>query len=146
MINDAGKELIKSFEGLRLKAYKCSANKDTIGYGNTFYEDGRLVKPGDAITLERANKMFDFILGKFANKTKAVIKSDVNENQLAALVSFAYNCGVANLMNSTLLKKVNANPDDQSIVDEFKKWNKAAGKVLPGLVKRREAEAKLYFK
>lgn len=145
MINDAGKELIKSYEGLRLKSYKCSAGKDTIGFGATFYEDGRPVKPGDTITLERAHKLFDFIISKFANKVKSLVKSEVNENQTAALVSFAYNCGIANLMNSTLLKKVNANPNDPTIADEFKKWTKASGKVLQGLVKRREAEAKLYF-
>jgi len=145
MINEAGKELIKSYEGLRLKSYKCSAGKDSIGFGSTFYEDGRPVKPGDTITLERANKLFDFIISKFTNKVKGLVKSEINENQLSALVSFAYNCGIANLMNSTLLKKVNANPNDPTIADEFKKWTKAGGKVLQGLVKRREAEAKLYF-
>lgn len=146
MINKAGKDLIKSYEGLRLESYKCSANKDTIGYGNTFYEDGRPVKPGDKITLERANQLFDFIIDKFAKKVKTMVKSDINENQFAALVSFAYNCGMANLMNSTLLKKVNANPNDPSIADEFKKWTKAGGKQLQGLVKRRQAESELYFK
>jgi len=145
MINEAGKELIKSYEGLRLKSYKCSAGKDTIGFGVTFYEDGRPVKPGDTITLERAHKLFDFIISKFTNKVKSLVKTEINDNQLSALVSFAYNCGIANLMNSTLLKKVNANPNDPTIEDEFKKWTKAGGKQLGGLVKRREAEAKLYF-
>lgn len=146
MINKAGKDLIKSYEGLRLEAYKCSANKDTIGYGNTFYEDGRPVKKGDKISLERANQLFDFIIDKFAKKVKTLVKSEINENQFAALVSFAYNCGMANLMNSTLLKKVNADPNDPSIADEFKKWTKAGGKQLQGLVRRRQAESELYFK
>ena len=145
MINKAGKDLIKSYEGLRLTAYKCSANVDTIGYGNTFYEDGTKVKPGDKITLDRANKLFDFIIEKFAVKVKELIKKDVTENQFAALVSFAYNCGTAALSKSTLLKKVNANPNDPSIKDEFMKWTKAGGKQLTGLVKRRASEAKLYF-
>jgi lysozyme len=145
MINKAGKDLIKSYEGLRLESYKCSANKDTIGFGNTFYEDGRPVKPGDKITLDRANQLFDFIIAKFAAKVKQLVKSDINENQFAALVSFAYNCGVGNLQNSTLLKKVNANPDDPTIADEFMKWTKAGGKQLGGLVKRRKAESNLYY-
>jgi lysozyme len=145
MINKAGKDLIKSYEGLRLSSYKCSANKDTIGFGNTFYEDGRPVKPGDTITLERANQLFDFIIAKFAAKVKQLVKSDINENQFAALVSFAYNCGVGNLQNSTLLKKVNANPDDLTIADEFMKWTKAGGKQLGGLIKRRKSESNLYY-
>jgi lysozyme len=145
MINKAGKDLIKSYEGLRLSSYKCSANKDTIGFGNTFYEDGRPVKPGDTITLDRANQLFDFIIAKFAAKVKQLVKSDINENQFAALVSFAYNCGVGNLQNSTLLKKVNANPDDPTISDEFMKWTKAGGKQLGGLIKRRKSESNLYY-
>ena len=145
MINKAGKDLIKSYEGLRLTAYKCSANVDTIGYGNTFYEDGTKVKPGDKITLDRANKLFDFIIEKFAVKVKELIKKDVTDNQFAALVSFGYNCGTAALAKSTLLKKVNANPNDPTIKDEFMKWTKAGGKQLTGLVKRRASEAKLYF-
>lgn len=145
MINKAGKDLIKSYEGLRLTAYKCSANVDTIGYGNTFYEDGTKVKPGDKITLDRANKLFDFIIEKFAVKVKEMINSDVTENQFAALVSFAYNCGTAALAKSTLLKKVNKDPKDPTIKDEFMKWTKAGGKQLTGLVKRRASEAKLYY-
>lgn len=145
MINKAGKDLIKSYEGLRLTAYKCSANVDTIGYGNTFYEDGTKVKPGDKITMDRANKLFDFIIDKFAVKVKELIKKDVTDNQFAALVSFAYNCGTAALAKSTLLRKVNANPNDPTIKDEFMKWTRAGGKRLTGLVRRRASEAKLYF-
>lgn len=145
MINKAGKDLIKSYEGLRLTAYKCSANVDTIGYGNTFYEDGTKVKPGDKITMARANKLFDFIIDKFAVKVKELIKKDITDNQFAALVSFAYNCGTAALAKSTLLRKVNANPNDPTIKDEFMKWTRAGGKRLTGLVRRRASEAKLYF-
>jgi len=144
-INKAGKDLIKTYEGLKLTAYKCSANKDTIGYGNTFYEDGSPVKPGDKITMERADKLFGIIVDSFATKVEKVVKSDVNPNQFAAIVSFAYNAGVGNLQSSTLLKKVNANPNDPTIKDEFMKWTRAGGKVLNGLVKRRTAESTLYF-
>lgn len=144
-INKAGKDLIKTFEGLRLTAYKCSAKRDTIGYGNTFYEDGSPVKPGDKITMERADKLFNIIVDAFATKVDKAVKSDVNPNQFAAIVSFAYNAGVGNLQSSTLLKKVNANPNDPTIKDEFMKWTRAGGKVLTGLVRRRTAESTLYF-
>lgn len=144
-MNKAGIDLVKSFEGLRLTAYKCSAGKDTIGYGNTFYEDGSKVKPGDKITVDRAVKLLEFILDKFEDSVQKLVTPELNENQMAALVSFAYNCGVGNLKSSTLLKKVNADPNDPTIADEFKKWTKAGGKVLTGLVKRRNAESILYF-
>jgi lysozyme len=145
-LNKAGADLIKSFEGLKLNAYKCSANKETIGYGNTFYEDGSPVKMGDTITKERADSLFELIADSFAVKVKICIQKDINENQFAALVSFAYNCGIGNLKSSTLLRKVNTNPNDATIREEFLKWNKASGKVLAGLTRRREAEANLYFK
>lgn len=145
-LNKAGADLIKSFEGCKLSAYKCSANKETIGYGNTFYEDGTPVKLGDKITQERAESLFELISTDFSKKVIPLIKSQVNENQFGALVSFAYNAGVGNLQKSTLLKKVNANPADASIRDEFMKWDKAGGKQLAGLTRRRKAEADLYFK
>jgi lysozyme len=143
-VNKAGKDLIKQFEGCKLKAYQCPALLWTIGYGNTFYEDGTKVKPGDVITQERANELLDIIVEDFAKKVKPLIKQNLTDNNFSALVSFAYNAGVTNLKNSTLLKKVNANPKDPSIRAEFMKWVRANDKVLNGLVKRREAEAKLY--
>lgn len=145
-LNKAGADLIKSFEGCKLKAYQCSAKKWTIGYGNTFYEDGSPVLPGHAITQEKAEQLFELIANEFASKVAKLVTSMVTLNQFGALVSFAYNCGVINLQKSTLLKKVNANPNDLTIRAEFVKWNKAAGKVLAGLTRRREAEANLYFK
>ena len=144
-LNDRGKDLIKLFEGCKLVAYKCSAAKDTIGYGNTFYEDGTPVKPGDKITQQRANELFEIIAKDFADRVKPLVKSTVTPNQFAALTSFAYNAGIGNLKSSTLLKKVNANPNDPSIALEFAKWDKAGGKVLAGLTKRRASESKLYF-
>lgn len=145
-LNKAGADLIKEFEGCKLKAYQCSAKKWTIGFGNTFYEDGSPVLPGHAITQEKADELFELIANEFAEKVTKLVTSMVTLNQFGALVSFAYNCGVVNLQKSTLLKKVNANPNDQSIKAEFLKWNKAGGKVLAGLTRRREAEASLYFK
>lgn len=145
-LNKEGADLIKEFEGCKLKSYKCSAGKWTIGYGNTFYEDGTPVLAGHAITQDKAEKLFDIIGEDFAKKVAKLVTSLVTLNQFGALVSFAYNCGIANLQKSTLLKKVNANPNDTEIRSEFMKWNKAAGKILAGLTRRREAEANLYFK
>jgi lysozyme len=145
VISNKLKELVKHFEGCKLTSYVCSAGHNTIGYGNTFYENGVKVKPGDKITQQRAEELLDVILIKFVQQTNELIKSNVNQNQRDALTDFAYNCGVGNLRSSTLLKKVNANPTDKTIRDEFMKWNKGGGKVLNGLTRRREAEANLYF-
>ena len=144
-MNKAGKDLIKSFEGCKLVAYQCSAGRWTIGYGNTFFEDGTPVKPGDRITQAKADQLFELIVGNFADKVAKEIKTILTDNQFSAIVSLAYNIGIGNLQKSTLLKKVNFNPNDPTIRAEFAKWNKAGGKVLAGLTRRREAEAKLYF-
>lgn len=143
-INKAGKDLIKRFEGCKLKAYKCPANVWTIGYGNTFYEDGTKVKEGDVITQERAEQLFDIIISDFVRMTDALVKSNVTENNFSALVSFTFNVGTGNLRRSTLLRKVNANPKDETIPAEFRKWVRANNVVLKGLQRRREAEIKLY--
>lgn len=140
-----GIPIIRKFEGLKLRAYICPAGIATIGWGNTFYENGSKVELGDKITIERADKLLFFIVGKFEAEVLKLIKSAINENQLGALTSFAFNVGAGNLAKSTLLKKVNANPNDLTIRDEFMRWTKAGGKVLNGLVSRRKAEADLYF-
>lgn len=145
IISSKLRELVKHFEGCKLTSYVCSAGHNTIGYGNTFYENGIKVKPGDKITQQRAEELLDVILIKFVQQTNELIKSNVNQNQRDALTDFAYNCGMGNLRSSTLLKKVNADPNDKTIRDEFMKWNKGGGKVLNGLTRRREAEANLYF-
>ena len=145
-LNKEGADLIKEFEGCKLKAYQCSAKKWTIGYGNTFFEDGTPVVAGNAISQQKAEDLFELISADFSAKVAKLVPSHITPNQFGSLVSFAYNCGVVNLQKSTLLKKVNANHNDQSIRAEFLKWNKAGGKVLAGLTRRREAEANLYFK
>lgn len=145
-LNDKGYNLIKEFEGLKLKPYLCSAGVPTIGYGNTFYENGTKVKLTDApITKERAEILFKSLAGKFAVKVVPLIKKPITQNQFNALVSFAYNVGVTALQNSTLLKLVNNNPNDANISKEFLKWNKASGKVVNGLTNRRIKESALYF-
>jgi lysozyme len=145
-ITKQGIKLLHDFEGLRLSAYLCPAGVATIGYGNTFYEDGKPVKMGDKISKERAEQLFDNVVAKFGARVLPLLRVPLKPNQFSALVSFAYNCGIGNLQKSTLLKKVNLNPNDPTIKAEFLKWNKAGGKVLAGLTRRREAEATLYFR
>jgi lysozyme len=144
--SDKGIELIKRFEGLSLKPYLCPANVPTIGYGNTFYKNGKKVTLNDKpITEQKAVEMLKQSLEKFEQYVDSYTTDSITQNQFDALVSFCYNLGPANLKSSTLLKKVNANPNDETIKDEFLKWTKAGGRKLAGLVKRREAEAALYF-
>lgn len=140
-----GIPIIRKFEGLKLRAYLCPSLIWTIGYGNTFYENGSKVQQGDKITLDRADRLLFFVVQKFEAEIKKLVKSEINDNQLGALTSFAFNVGAGNLAKSTLLKKVNANPNDETIRDEFNRWTKSGGKVLNGLVTRRKAEADLYY-
>lgn len=146
-ISNKGLSLIKEFEGLRLNTYLCSAGVPTIGYGSTFYPNGDKVKMGDKLNDE---KEAEFLLHKTVERfekgvNRLLDKTSVTQSQFDALVSFAFNLGLGNLEKSTLLRKVKANPNDPSIADEFLRWNKAGGKVLAGLTRRREAEAKLYL-
>lgn len=144
--SDKGIELIKRFEGLSLKPYLCPANVPTIGYGNTFYKNGKKVTLNDKpITEQKAVEMLRQSLEKFEQYVDSYTTDSITQEQFDALVSFCYNLGPANLKSSTLLKKVNANTNDETIKDEFLKWTKAGGRKLAGLVKRREAEAALYF-
>lgn len=144
-VSDKGIELIKKFEGLSLKPYLCPARIPTIGYGNTFYEDGSKVTMSDKlITAERATAMLKVVVSQFAvGVAKLITFKGVSQHQFDALVSFAYNVGLGNLKSSTLLKRVNKNEMELASM-EFKKWDKAGGKVLAGLTKRREAEAMLF--
>jgi lysozyme len=145
-IGQKGLDLIKSFEGLYLKPYLCPANVPTIGYGNTFYENKAKVTLKDPIITEaRAIELLTWSLSSFEQYVDAYCIDTITQNQFDALVSFCYNLGPANLKSSTLLKKVNANPNDPTIRAEFLKWNKAGGKALAGLTRRRTAEANLYF-
>lgn len=141
-----GIPIIRKYEGLRLQAYLCPAGVWTIGFGSTFYENGSKVQEGDKITIDRADRLLFDIVQKFEISVRGLVKSSLNENQIGALTSFAFNVGVGSLKSSTLLKKVNANPDDLTICNEFLRWTKAGGKQLKGLVARREAESDLYFK
>jgi lysozyme len=145
-ISKKGLDLIKKFEGLKLKPYLCSAGVPTIGYGNTLYENGKKVSLKDTIiTEQRATELLSHSLKNLEQHVDSFCRDDINQNQFDALVSFAFNLGPYNLKSSTLLKKVNKNPNDPTIRNEFMRWTKAGGKVLKGLVERRKCEADLYF-
>jgi lysozyme len=140
-----GINLIKQFEGFLAKPYKCPAGIPTIGYGATYYPSGLKVTLNDkAITEAQATTMLMNMLKTYEKSVDSFCRDDINQNQFDALVSFSYNVGVNALKNSTLLKKVNKDPNDPTIRAEFLRWNKAAGKVLKGLTNRRIAEANLY--
>jgi lysozyme len=137
--------IIKKYEGLKLNAYICPAGVATVGFGSTFYPDGRRVKLGDKITLQEAESILLHDIKRFEKEVRNSVKIEITNNQLSALISFTYNVGASAFRKSTLLKKVNANPTDLTIHNEFMRWTRAGGKVLPGLVKRRAEESKLYF-
>ena len=145
-LSQKGLELIKQFEGLSLTPYVCAGGINTIGYGNTYYTNGKKVTLQDKpITKEQAEELLKFSLSTYEKAVDSFCRDDISQSQFDALVSFAYNLGSKALQGSTLIKKVNANPKDVTIADEFLKWNKANGRVLAGLTKRRQAEANLYF-
>jgi lysozyme len=140
-------DLIKKFEGFSTKPYLCPANVATIGYGSTRYANGLKVTMKDkSISELQAIELLKDTLEQYELAVDAYCRDDINQNQFDALVDFAYNCGNANLKSSTLLKKVNVNPNDITIGLEFSKWTLANGKILNGLVKRRAAESELYFR
>jgi len=140
-INEKGLDLIKSFEGLRLEAYLCPAGVWTIGYGHT-----KGVKKGMKITKEKADELLMEDLQEFQKGVEKLVSMiKLTDNQFSALVSFAFNLGLRNLKDSTLLKKVSQNPNDETIRNEFMKWIYAGGKPLEGLKRRRKHEADLYF-
>lgn len=143
-INKLGLDLIKHFEGCKLETYKCSGGTYTIGYGTTRI-NGKPVQMGLKISLEDAERFLIQDIGKFEAGVLRLVSASLTQNQFSSLVAFSYNVGLGSLSNSTLLRKVNVNPNDPTIRQEFLKWNKAAGKTLNGLTRRREAEADLYF-
>ena len=145
-LNNSGYLLITEFEGFSAKPYLCSAKIPTIGYGNTYYPDGKRVNMLDKeITRMQAFEMFKHIADKFASTVSKLVKTPLNQNQFNALVSLAYNIGTGNFASSTLLKKVNINHNDKTIELEFKKWNKVNKKEVAGLTRRRNYEANIYF-
>lgn len=145
-LGSKGLNLIELFEGFYSKPYLDPIGIPTIGYGATYYPNKKKVTMQDKpITEKEASELLKYMLISYENDVKRLVKSKLTQNQFDALVSFTYNLGSTNLGKSTLLKKVNVNPNDKSIRDEFMKWNKAGGKVFNGLTRRRNAESNLYF-
>ncbi|MDG3582060.1 lysozyme [Galbibacter pacificus] len=145
-VSKKGIQAIKKHEALRLCPYLCPSEIPTIGYGNTFYEDGRKVALNDdCISEERANRLFLYVLYGFEQYVNQKVTKTLLQGQFDALVSFCYNVGKGAFASSTLLKKVNVNPFDENIKYQFSRWNKSNGKVLKGLVKRRKEEAEMYY-
>lgn len=143
--SQTGINLIKGFEGKRLVAYDDGVGVWTIGYGTIKYPNGVRVKKGDTCTDAQAESYLKNDLVKFESAINRLVKVPLNQNQFDALASFTYNLGETNLSKSTLLKKLNAK-DYKGAADQFLVWNKAGGRVLTGLVRRREAERNLFLK
>mgnify|MGYP001421005680 FL=1 len=137
-ISEEGKQLIKKFEGCRLEAYKCSAGVWTIGYGRTTN-----VEEGDTCTQEEAEKWLNEELVVFGAYVNDAVLITLEQNEFDALVAWTYNLGSTNLNNSTMLRVLNEN-QKEDVPHQMRRWNKANGKVLEGLVRRREAEALLF--
>ena len=144
-ISKTGIDLISSFEGIRLNAYDDGVGVWTIGIGTTIYPNGTKVKKGDKCTQEQALEYLQHDLKSFEKTVNDSVKVPLSQNQFDALVSLSYNIGSGAFKNSTLLKKLNAK-DYAGAADQFLVWNKGGGKVLKGLVRRRDAERALFLK
>jgi len=137
-ISQEGLALIKKFEGCELKAYHCAAGVPTIGYGSTHG-----VTMDMQITQEEADKLLLHEMEEYEGYINDMVNVDLEQNQFDAMVSWVFNLGPANLKASTLLKVLNAK-DYEGVPAQIKRWNKAGGKVLQGLIRRREAESLLF--
>jgi GH24 family phage-related lysozyme (muramidase) len=144
-ISNVGINLISSFEDTRFKAYDDGVGVWTIGIGTTVYPNGVKVEKGDTCTLEQAKAYFKHDLAKFEKAVSDSVKVTLTQNQFDALVSLAYNIGSSAFKSSTLLKKLNKR-DYPGAADQFPLWNKAKGKILNGLTRRRAAERALFLK
>lgn len=142
MLSENGLKALHAREGLRLKPYLDTKGVPTIAMGNTYYKDGTRVTMQDTpLTKEQAEELGTIIANDFAKKVKTFIKTNVNQNQFDALVSLAYNIGTEGFRTSTVLRKVNINPNDPTIGKAFMMWTK--NKELIG---RRKTEVEQYFK
>jgi|TARA_A100001391_G_scaffold16987_1_gene9507 lysozyme len=137
-ISKEGLSLIKKFEGCELEAYLCPAGVWTIGYGHT-----KDVKEGDKINKEEADYLLQEEMIEYESYINDFVEVPLNQNQFDALCSWVYNLGPTNLKNSTMLRVLNEEKY-ADVPQEIKRWNKAGGEVLDGLIKRREAEAKMF--
>ena len=140
-LDQKGYNSLHQREGLRLKPYLDTQGVATIAMGNTYYENGSKVKMTDSpLSKIEAEHLGKITADKFASRVNQLVKSNINQNQFNALVSLAYNIGLNGFENSTVLRKVNKNPNDPTIKGAFMMWTK--NKELVG---RRESEVKQYF-
>jgi len=137
-ISQDGLKLIKKFEGCELKSYQDSVGVWTIGYGHT-----KGVEEGQEISQDEAEEMLASELDEYEGYINDMVECDLEQHQFDALVAWVYNLGPTNLRSSTMLKRLNAN-DLEDVPNQIKRWDKAGGKVLAGLVRRREAEALMF--
>ncbi|NIF35261.1 lysozyme [Enterobacter sp. Tr-810] len=142
--SDKGISLIKEFEGCKLTAYQDSVGVWTIGYGWTQPVDGKPIRAGMTIKQETAERLLKTGLLSYESDVSRLVKVELTQGQFDALVSFTYNLGSRSLSTSTLLRKLNAG-NYACAAEEFLRWNKAGGKVLNGLTRRREAERALFL-
>lgn len=138
--SNKGIVLIKQYEGCKLAEYICPAGKRTIGYGHT-----KGVVPGQKITAMQAENFLRQDLLEVERAISRLVKKQVNQNQFDAIASFVFNFGEPKFSTSTLLKKINVNPIDPTIANEFKRWIYSDNKISSGLIQRRNAEVKLYY-
>lgn len=146
-ISERGLALIKNFEGCRLEAYPDPATGGapwTIGYGWTQPVDGVPVQPGMVITKFKAEQLLRRGIVSYEQALNKVIKVPVTQAQFDAMLSLAWNIGTRAFSTSTLLKMLNQK-DYAGAADQFLRWNRAGGKVMPGLVRRRAAERQLFI-
>lgn len=144
-LSDDGLDLIKRFESFRPRPYLCPAGVPTIGYGCTIYEDGTAVSLDDGpITEAEADEMLRRLLGRYEAAVRRYAQVDLEQGQFDALVSFAYNVGNEALRGSTLLRLLNGG-DVAGAANQFLRWDKAGGRTLPGLTRRRQAERRLFL-
>lgn len=138
-------KVIKKWEGFMPEPYLCPSGVPTIGYGNTMYPTGERVTIEDPkIDKKKGEEILSHFVLNVKKQVEGVLEQKLTDNQLAALISFTYNVGIGNLSRSTLLSWINVKPEWDLIPDEFRRWNKGGGKVLKGLVSRREDETALW--
>ena len=138
VISNKGTSLIKDFEGFRTHAYQDAVGVWTIGYGHT-----KGVQPNDIISAAQGDKMLSEELAEYENYVNTLVIVPLHQHQFDALVSWTYNLGPTNLKSSTLLKVLNEGKYNE-VPAQIRRWNKAGGKELEGLTRRREAEAQMF--
>ena len=142
---ERGLALIKEFEGCKLAAYQCPAGIWTIGIGSTHYGDGTPVTKGRTLPNEGAAiALLAATIGQYEKAVNAT-GVELTQNEFDALVCLCYNIGAGNFLKSTLVKMLKAGDDKAEIAQQFLRWNKAGGKPLAGLTRRRNAEAELFL-